>query len=147
MSIVEIPTERKTKLDELSKELRKELIQRLAKAQNGLCYVCREIIDLHVHQVDIDHIHALARGGQDDESNWGLTHQRCNRSKGARDLQLQRILSAFRNHVDEYTGAKSSNGGGNFTLHEALLKLQSARQDVGVQLCGNQITLSWTSNG
>jgi len=102
---------RTSKLDRLSAEQRTDLIERLLKAQNGLCHVCREVINLQVHEVDVDHICALARGGQDDEVNWGLTHASCNRSKGTRDLQLQRILHEFRSSTDMYSGFIEANTG------------------------------------
>ena len=88
-----MPSERTSKLDRLSADERGELIARLLAAQNQLCYVDHEVINLQVHEIDIDHIIALARGGPDEESNWGLTHANCNRSKGTRDLQLQRSSS------------------------------------------------------
>lgn len=134
---------RTSKLDELSKDERDELIRRLAASQDQLCYVCRQVINSQVHEVDVDHIIALAREGADDESNWGLTHKSCNRSKGARDLQLQRILTAFKSHVDKYT----VNKGGNFTLHEALEELNADREEVGAQVQDGQVTLSWNEEG
>src|SRR5260370_19111353 len=87
-----------SKIDALSKEDREELLERLHKAQNGLCYVCQEVVNRQVHKTDIDHIVAYARGGQDEESNWALAHDSCNRSKGTRDLQVQRILHEFPKH-------------------------------------------------
>ena len=65
---------RTSKLDVLTADQRTDLIERLHKAQNGLCYVCHEVVNLQVHEMDIDHISALARGGPDDESNWALLH-------------------------------------------------------------------------
>ena len=111
--------QRSSKLDKLSAQEREELIARLHKAQNQLCYVDQEIINLQVHATDIDHIVALAHGGSDDESNWGLTHATCNRSKGTRDLQLQRILCEFRKHVNKYTASNSHGKDRNFTLERS----------------------------
>jgi hypothetical protein len=136
-------SERVSKLDKMPKEEKQELVKRLHKAQDGLCFVDGKIIDLQVHPVDVDHIIALARGGADDESNWGLTHAGCNRSKGTRDLQLQRILSYFRDHVEKYTNTSSIGKNGNFTLNEALLELLPRRQDVGAKINTNKITISW----
>jgi hypothetical protein len=51
---------RTSKLDGLSADQREELVNRLHKAQNGLCYVDQEVINLQVHEVDVDHITALA---------------------------------------------------------------------------------------
>jgi len=137
----------KSGLDRLAKEEREDLIKQLREAQDGLCYVCGKVIDPQVHKVDVDHIIARVRGGADDESNWGLTHQTCNRSKGARDLQLQRILVKFKNHVDKHIAVTTPTKGGNFTLHEALAELVPDRQEVGVQLRDEGITLSWNADG
>lgn len=138
---------RSSKLDSLSKDDREELVDRLRRVQNDLCYVCQEVINLQVHKTDIDHIIALARGGQDEESNWALAHDSCNRSKGTRDLQLQRILHEFRKHVQKYTAADSHGMDRSFTLSEALQELLPKRQDVGVTLQGNEISVSWSEDG
>jgi hypothetical protein len=123
---------------------RKELISRLYKRQNGLCYVDRQAINLHVHAVDIDHIIALARGGADDETNWALAHAACNRSKGTRDLQLQRILYEFRQHLQKYTaGADEDSAGRSFTLKQALAELRPNRIEAGIVIRGSNIELAW----
>jgi hypothetical protein len=139
--------DRASKLDKLSKEERDELVKRLHKAQNGLCYVCGSVLNLLVHEPDIDHIIALARNGADNESNWGLTHSTCNRSKGTRDLRLQRLLYQFKTHVDKYTSAKATGSGGDFTLYEAMKEFLPAQQDVGCELGNDAVSLSWTTNG
>jgi 5-methylcytosine-specific restriction endonuclease McrA len=140
-------SQRESKLDSLSKEQREELAARLLKAQNGLCYVDGTIINPKVHKTDIDHIVALARGGADNEANWAIVHEPCNRSKGTRDLQLQRILCEFRRHVQKYTENDAPGGDRNFTLREALQELRPERQDVGVVLQGKQVQVSWVENG
>lgn len=136
-----------SKLDELTKEEREELIKRLAKGQDDLCYVCRLVINPQVHEVDVDHIIARTHHGPDDESNWGLTHRPCNRSKGARDLRLQRILFRFKGDVDKNIAITSSNRGGAFTLHEALGELSPHRQKVGVKINNDRLTLAWNEDG
>lgn len=138
---------RTSKLDALTADQRTDLIERLHKAQNGLCYVCQEVINLQVHEVDIDHIAALAREGPDDESNWALTHATCNRSKGTRDLQLQRILHEFRKHVQKYTAGNAHGKDRNFTLNEALSELRPKRMDAGVVLRDDQVEVSWIEGG
>ncbi|MEW6356987.1 MAG: HNH endonuclease signature motif containing protein [Planctomycetota bacterium] len=138
---------RNSKLDGLSAEQRQELIAKLHKAQNGLCYVDGEVINLQVHKVDIDHIIALARDGDDEEHNWALVHASCNRSKGIRDLQLQRILHEFRRHVEKYAAGETRGTQRNFTLHEALDELLPQRVEVGAVIEGNQISISWEDNG
>ncbi|MBN1365910.1 MAG: HNH endonuclease [Syntrophaceae bacterium] len=136
-----------SKLDTMTKEERTALIGRLHKAQNGLCYVCQDVINLQVHKVDIDHIIALTNNGPDDESNWALTHESCNRSKGARELHLQRILFEFRRHVQKYTERNELSNERNFTLNEALLELCPSRVEVGASQKNGFIDLSWVENG
>lgn len=138
---------RVSKLDSLSQEQRQELVERLLKVQNRLCYVCQEVINPQVHKTDIDHIVALAMGGMDEESNWGLAHESCNRAKGTRDLRLQRILHEFRRHVHKYAGPNAAGRERSFTLNEALKELCPDRQDVGVVIEGGNIKVSWVENG
>ena len=142
-----MPEQRQSKLDQLSKDGREELISRLLKAQNGLCYVDGEIINRQVHKIDIDHIVALARHGADDESNWAVVHDVCNRSKGTRDLQLQRILHEFRKHMQKYAANEAQDKERRFTLHEALSELCPNRQEVGVVLKDGVISISWEQDG
>ena len=138
---------RTSKLDALTADQRTDLIERLRKAQNGLCYVCQDVINPQVHGMDVDHIIALTGGGADDESNWGLTHATCNRSKGARDLQLQRILHEFRRHVQKYTAGDAQGKDRNFTLKEALTELRPKRMNAGVVIRDDEIEVSWTETG
>jgi len=142
-----MPNQRTSKLDGLTKEQRQELVDRLRKTQNSLCYVCQGVINAQVHKIDIDHIVALARGGADDESNWAIAHDVCNRSKGTRDLQLQRILHEFRKHVQSYAAGEAQGKERSFTLHEALAELCPNRQEVGVILEDGSISISWQQDG
>ena len=50
---------------------------------------------LHKGQLDVDHIDPLAAEGLDAENNFALTHQSCNRSKGAANLQVARRIKEF----------------------------------------------------
>jgi hypothetical protein len=80
--------------DKLPKNEREQIISRLYEYQKGRCYIDGEEIDL-TQPVDVDHIRSKDRGGLDTPNNWGLTHAHCNRSKGNRDLDLQRYLCLF----------------------------------------------------
>jgi CRISPR/Cas system Type II protein with McrA/HNH and RuvC-like nuclease domain len=82
-------------LESLTKSQRDDLIRRLWEHQKGTCYISGEPIDLQVHEVDLDHITARSRGGMDDEANIGLALAHHNRSKGVRDLELQRRIFHF----------------------------------------------------
>ena len=50
-------------LNSLNEETRKELEEKLYKKQNGKCFICEEVIELGIHQVDIDHVIPLNLGG------------------------------------------------------------------------------------
>ena len=52
-------------------------------------------------QLDIDHIDPLAEEGLDAENNFALTHQSCNRSKGAANLQVARRIKEFERLQEE----------------------------------------------
>jgi HNH endonuclease len=80
--------------EKFSKQERDVLVRELYDYQHGICYIDERPIDLS-QPVDVDHIRALDRGGQDSKNNWGLTHAACNRGKGNRDLDLLRYLSRF----------------------------------------------------
>lgn len=80
--------------DKLPKNDRQRIINELHEHQKGKCYLCEKIIDLS-QPVDVDHIRSKDRGGLDNRNNWGLTHAPCNRSKGNRDLDLQRYIIRF----------------------------------------------------
>lgn len=138
--------QRHSKLDELSTEERSELIHRLHQAQNSLCYIDRKVINLQVHRVDVDHIIARRRGGADDESNWAVTHQECNRSKGTRDLLLQRHIYRFKEHVEKYSSATAA-AIRDFTVHDALQELAPNRQEVGVVMHQGVVQLSYNEDG
>jgi len=137
----------RSKVDTLTKQEKTELIQRLHTAQNGLCYVCGSVMDLSVHQVDVDHIQALSRGGIDDEQNWALTHASCNHSKGTRDLELQRILHRFKSHVESYGNPTIEGAMRNFTVNEALNELHPDRQEVGAVIKNGSIQISFNLEG
>lgn len=134
---------RHSKLDELTQEQRRDLVQRLYAAQGGLCYIDQRPINLQVHKVDIDHIIALDREGADDESNWGLTHASCNRAKGNRDLQLQRHIATLNKHIEKHTVAGESGDLPSFTLYEASQELIPDRQEVGARIQSDRMVLSF----
>jgi hypothetical protein len=73
------------------------LEQRLASRQSGRCFICDDPLDLVLQkgQLDVDHIDPLAEDGLDAENNFALTHQSCNRSKGAANLQVARRIKEF----------------------------------------------------
>jgi len=129
---------RKSKLDILTKEERKELIERLYKRQDGKSYISGKEIDLRIDEVEIDHIVSLDRGGIDNESNWGLVLKSENRSKGNRDLQLIRYIFEFRKHREKYVNEKK-----DFTFGDALNEFYPNRYKIKVQIENDKIILSY----
>lgn len=129
---------RETQLDRLTTEERKELIERLHRRQDGHSYISGKPIDLRVHEVEIDHIVSLDRGGIDNESNWGLVFKSENRSKGTKDLQLMRYIYQFREHRDRYISSKR-----DFTFGDALKEFYPKRDTVKVEISSNIIKISF----
>ena len=84
-------------LSTLDADGRGKLEQRLLSRQSGRCFICNDPIDLMLHkgQLDVDHIDPLTEEGLDAENNFALTHQSCNRSKGAANLQVARRIKEF----------------------------------------------------
>ena len=84
-------------LGALTVEDRATLEQRLASRQSGRCFICDDPLDLMLQkgQLDVDHIDPLAEDGLDAENNFALTHQSCNRSKGAANLHVARRIKEF----------------------------------------------------
>ena len=89
--------ERSPYLGALDKEGRAALEHRLLERQSGKCFICDDVIDLILHegQLDVDHIVPLAEQGPDEENNFALVHASCNRSKGASDLRVARRMAQF----------------------------------------------------
>lgn len=87
-------------LDSLNAEKRKELETKLWTIQNRKCFICEKEIDLDVNNVNIDHISPLVTGGKDEESNFALTHETCNKSKQDADLRIARKLKVLNDIID-----------------------------------------------
>lgn len=84
-------------LSELSAAGRSDLEARLLAIQKGLCFICELPInyELQKHNLDVDHVQPLADQGNDDPSNFALTHGNCNKSKQAADLRVARMMARF----------------------------------------------------
>lgn len=82
-------------LDSLTHEEYEELKKNLWTIQNHQCYICGEEIDLELNYTNIDHIKPLVNGGKDDENNFALTHENCNKSKQDADLGVARAMATL----------------------------------------------------
>lgn len=80
-------------LDGLTSEKYKDLKKKLWTIQNHKCFICSEEIDLDLHPTNIDHIKPLVNGGKDDETNFALTHENCNKSKQDADLEVAKAMA------------------------------------------------------
>jgi len=138
---------RKSRLEELNNSEREDLIRRLFSQQNKKCYICQKEIFLEKDEVDIDHIVSLDKKGPDEESNYALTHSGCNRSKGSRDLQLQRYLYNFRNHLEKYTNPDIEDTTRKFTVNEALNEYFPHRDEIHAKIDGGKVQITYDFNG
>lgn len=87
---------------------RQELSKTLYEIQKGKCFICEEPIDLVRDKWEIDHIIPRSKGGKDDENNYGLTHEPCNRNKSDADLRIARLMSKYEK-IKEKTKNKGPN--------------------------------------
>lgn len=110
-------------LDSLSSDSRQKLIEKLWNIQNHKCFICEKEIDLDVQSPNVDHIRPLANGGKDDESNFALAHEHCNKTKQDADLfvakklfQLSEIIQAAEaiKEVPSLKHVLAANGGSKF---------------------------------
>ena len=98
-------------LSRLKPTERRELEERLCARQNGLCYLCEKPIDLVLHRdsLEIDHIIPIVSSGKDEENNFALTHEICNRRKSASDLRVARIMERF-GRIETAASAETGQG-------------------------------------
>jgi hypothetical protein len=120
-------------LASLKSEDRIALERRLHERQSGKCFICDEVIDLVLHQdqLEVDHVIPLAEQGADDEQNFALTHASCNRSKGASDLRIARRMAEFEKLQEQVIdrGERGANLGHVLTKYggaKAVIRLKKA---------------------
>jgi len=73
---------------------RKELSKKLFEIQKGQCFICGNPISIE-DKWEIDHIIPRSKGGKDDENNYALTHEWCNRNKSDADLRIARLMAKY----------------------------------------------------
>jgi len=101
-------------LAKLRPDQRSELEIRLNSRQSGVCFLCEHPIDLDLQHgaLEVDHIVPIASDGKDEENNFALTHERCNRRKGSSDLRVARILMLFE-RIEEKANLETPGRGAN----------------------------------
>jgi hypothetical protein len=132
-------------LSRLTTDEREALVGRLHEAQGGDCFICEKPIDLDVHggSVDIDHVEPISLGGKDDETNFALTHDSCNRSKQASDLRIARVLARF----DQIQKAVRTADARGANLSDILSRFGGAEHALGFKVDGDQLTYSLSQTG
>jgi HNH endonuclease len=123
-------------LSRLNVDRRAELLARLHEAQGGDCFICEQPIDLTVQagSLDIDHVEPLHAGGKDDETNFAITHDSCNRSKQASDLRVARVLARFAS-IQEAVRASHGRGA---NLSDILGEYGGAQHTLRFRIEGNE---------
>ena len=129
-------------LGALTVEERATLEQRLAFRQSGRCFICDDPLDLMLQkgQLDVDHIDPLAEDGLDAENNFALTHQSCNRSKGAANLHVARRINEFERLQEQAHLVKT---GGRLVKHARYYWLLLAENHLTRRLCGAMLQRIW----
>ena len=123
--------------EELDK-LRKDLWN----TQKKKCFICDDEIDLNLQTHDIDHIKPLASGGKDDLTNFGLTHDSCNRSKQVSDLQVARVLAWFEKLRDK---CKKNNRIPN--LDDVLQEKTKKRYEISLGMDDGHVKYCFSESG
>jgi hypothetical protein len=136
--------EKREYLNSLTQREIDDLKRELHKQRGGLCYICREPINPAAQRTDIDHIIALKLEGSDGKHNLAITHAGCNRSKGIRDLQLQRYIADFRKLVDK----KLKNGTLNemITVGDILIEYNGSSSEVALNIDKDFMIMSYEVN-
>ena len=119
--------------------------EKLYSVQSGKCYICRESIDLQLHEesLEFDHIEPLAAGGKDADRNLALTHSTCNRNKGASDLRVARCLAQL--HLLEQAAKIRGDRGAN--LGDVLQEYGGAKRPLRLKLNASRVEFSFPDAG
>ena len=125
-------------LDGLSKEQYDALKKKLWEIQNHKCFICGEDIDIDIQNVNIDHIHPLANNGKDDESNFAVTHEHCNKSKQDADLEVARTMMQLTKIINEATKNKETP-----SLKHVLKEKGGSKYEFSFKIEGDRILYSF----
>lgn len=126
-----------TLIDEMDKEERNRLKQRLLKFQGNICFLCERDINLEADKTEIDHIIPIGDGGPDDEGNWALLHSDCNSKKRAKNLDLAKVLMKRDTLREKYGGA--------LTTEQILNEFGGNEEEVYANESDNEILLRFSN--
>lgn len=118
-------------LSKLKQPERHELENRLLSRQNGVCFLCEDAIDAELQRdmLEIDHIVPVAAGGKDEENNFALTHENCNRRKSASDLHVARVMMRFAKYEAAADAGQGANLGHVLRAHGGATKPLRMRRE------------------
>ncbi len=121
-------------LSALSATEYQQLTNKLWKMQSHKCFICEEEIDLELHDTNIDHIRPFVTGGKDEESNFALTHDRCNKAKQDADLEVAKRIA----RLDKIIKAATQKGESP-SLKHVLIANGGSKYDFRFRVVGNEL--------
>ncbi len=130
-------------LSGLSQPEYEALTKKLLSIQNSVCFICQEDIEPSLHETNIDHIIPLANKGKDNEENFAITHEGCNKSKLDSDLQIARMLfklKAIQENIFEKENKAAS-------LKHVLLEYNGSKYDFKNDRNNGKLRYSFSGNG
>ncbi len=130
-------------LSTLSKQDYDVLTKKLWDIQNHQCFICEEDIDLDLNNTNIDHIVPLANKGKDNEENFAVTHESCNKSKQDADLKIAKILQKLIK-IQKNVQADSNKSA---SLKDILKKYNGSKFEFKNKIESNTLKFSFTDIG
>lgn len=128
-------------LSSLSNQDYAGLTSKLLDIQNHKCYICTKIID-STHTTNIDHIVPLANKGKDEEINFAVTHEHCNKSKQDADLNIARVLARLKDVQD-----KANTEHKSASLNEILFEYGGGKFDFSYEENGDNLKYTFDKLG
>lgn len=125
-------------LEGLTKEQIKCLREKLWGIQGHKCFICEKEIDCDLNEVNVDHIKPLANGGKDEEQNFALTHESCNKKKQDADLTVAKKLCQLENIMNEASLQKECP-----SLKHVLLARGGSKFDFRYKISGDVLEYSF----
>ena len=120
-------------ISKLSDKEYRDLTKKLYDIQSGKCFICGQDINLELQETNIDHIIPLNTGGKDNENNFALTHEICNKSKQDANLDVARAIYRLKIIQDEVS--KSDNRAAS--LQDLLNSIGGSKYKLNFTIKGN----------
>lgn len=129
-------------LDSLTKKEYDELSKKLWNIQNHKCFICEQEIDIDLNNTNIDHIRPLANSGKDEEINFAITHEHCNKSKQDADLEVAKRILKLENII-KYAENKNETA----SLKHVLKSFNGSKFDFKFKIDDNKLLYSFDNIG